>query len=391
MLNAATGGTKPAGAPAQTIKLAGTISAAGRHRGTTGDTVPVSGEHIKLANVKIDASGRRGGGKVLIVGDWGGGHRTRRSSATRAPSSRTTPSRPRPPSASMPRSTINASATGRGSGGKVVLWSDSQTTFAGTILAKGGAKSGDGGFVETSSHGQPVRRARGCQRAAGARLARCCSIRRTSTFVRPATALAAPGRWKQAPFQVCFQSQNVVIATDNNPALNGNGDLFVQASINWSSNNSLTLNAYRDINIYDYSPVTITNTGGGSLVLRADSTGTGVGKVNFQDPFNYTQPGDVSLASGTASIFFILSVKPPNSAVISTSYAGPTYIIPHFVTGNSPLTCGEQRLRFAKHSEQSGRHLPLGRDINAGAIPNFVPHPVCSSGVFEGQGQTIAI
>jgi hypothetical protein len=42
-------------------------------------------------------------------------------------------------------STINASATGRGHGGKVVLWSDNQTTFAGTILAKGGAKSGDGG------------------------------------------------------------------------------------------------------------------------------------------------------------------------------------------------------------------------------------------------------
>src|SRR6476620_10605001 len=42
VLNAATGGTKPAGAPAQTIKLA--------------------------------ASGRRGGGKILIGGDWGGGH-----------------------------------------------------------------------------------------------------------------------------------------------------------------------------------------------------------------------------------------------------------------------------------------------------------------------------
>ena len=74
VLNAATGGSKPAGAPAQTIKLAGTISAAGKHRGTTGGTIVVSGEHIKVANAKIDASGRRGGGKVLIGGDWGGGH-----------------------------------------------------------------------------------------------------------------------------------------------------------------------------------------------------------------------------------------------------------------------------------------------------------------------------
>ena len=58
VLNAATGGSKPAGAPAQTIKLAGTISAAGKHRGTTGGTIVVSGEHIKIANAKIDASGR---------------------------------------------------------------------------------------------------------------------------------------------------------------------------------------------------------------------------------------------------------------------------------------------------------------------------------------------
>ena len=52
VLNAATGGSKPAGAPAQTIKLAGTISAAGKHRGTTGGTIVVSGEHIKLANAQ---------------------------------------------------------------------------------------------------------------------------------------------------------------------------------------------------------------------------------------------------------------------------------------------------------------------------------------------------
>ena len=38
----------------------------------------------------------------------------------------------------MRRTAINASATESGHGGKVVLWSDSKTTFAGTILARGG-------------------------------------------------------------------------------------------------------------------------------------------------------------------------------------------------------------------------------------------------------------
>ena len=154
VLNAATGGSKPAGAPTQTIKLAGTLSAAGKQRGTKGGTIVVSGEDIKVTAANIDASGRRGGGKILIGGDWGGGHPdTTLVSNSSAKLENFTIATATTVSVDA-ATTINASATGRGNGGKVVLWSDSQTTFAGTILAKGGAKSGDGGFVETSSHGQ---------------------------------------------------------------------------------------------------------------------------------------------------------------------------------------------------------------------------------------------
>ena len=154
VLNAATGGSKPAGAPTQTIKLAGTLSAAGKHRGTKGGTIVVSGEDIKVTAANIDASGRRGGGKILIGGDWGGGHPdTTLVSNSSAKLENFTIATATTVSVDA-ATTINASATGRGNGGKVVLWSDSQTTFAGTILAKGGAKSGDGGFVEISSHGQ---------------------------------------------------------------------------------------------------------------------------------------------------------------------------------------------------------------------------------------------
>ena len=230
VLNAATGGSKPAGAPAQTIKLAGTISAAGRHRGTTGGTVVVSGEHIKLANAKIDASGRRGGGKVLIGGDWGGGHpNTTLVSNASAKLENFTIATATTVSVDA-RSTINASATGRGSGGKVVLWSDSQTTFAGTILAKGGAKSGDGGFVETSSHGQlALRRARGCQRATGQSrhaAARSGGLLHSFVLRRPLRPL---GAWKQVPFQVCFRARTSSSRPTTTPPLNGNGDIFVQA------------------------------------------------------------------------------------------------------------------------------------------------------------------
>ncbi|HIF3348552.1 TPA: hypothetical protein ACXZWN_004777, partial [Salmonella enterica] len=47
---------------------------------------------------------------------------------------------------------IDVSATEKGDGGKAVLWSEDYTNFRGRILAKGGAQSGNGGQVETSSH-----------------------------------------------------------------------------------------------------------------------------------------------------------------------------------------------------------------------------------------------
>src|SRR2546430_1555552 len=74
VLAAANAGSKPAGAPTQTIKISGTLSAAGKKKGTQGGPILVRGGDIKLANARIDASGRTGGGKVLIGGDWGGGN-----------------------------------------------------------------------------------------------------------------------------------------------------------------------------------------------------------------------------------------------------------------------------------------------------------------------------
>ena len=152
VLSAATGGSKPAGAPAQTVKISGTLSAAGKRKDTKGGTILVTGEHIRLARARVDASGRAGGGKVLIGGDWRGGNPNTNLLAN-ASAKLENFAIPTATTVSVGAgATINASATGRGDGGKVILWSDTETTFAGTILARGGAQSGDGGFVEVSSH-----------------------------------------------------------------------------------------------------------------------------------------------------------------------------------------------------------------------------------------------
>jgi hypothetical protein len=153
VLGAATAASKPANAPVQTVKLAGKLSAAGKDKGTIGGTVVVTGENIALAGAAIDASGRAGGGKVLIGGDTGGGKVNPAAASIELAKLESfvipTATRVSVDSASV----INASATGKGDGGKVVLWSDQRTTFAGTILARGGVKGGDGGFIETSDPG----------------------------------------------------------------------------------------------------------------------------------------------------------------------------------------------------------------------------------------------
>jgi hypothetical protein len=177
VLSAATGASKPAGAPTQVVKLSGQVSAAGKAKGTKGGTVVVTGENIQLSGAQIDASGDAGGGKVLIGGDTGGGHPSAAAANIELAKLESFVI-PTATTVSVDAGTvINASATGSGNGGKVVLWSDQQTTFAGTILARGGATGGNGGSwrrraTSSSTSAAPST----CGRPWEAR-GRCCLIR----------------------------------------------------------------------------------------------------------------------------------------------------------------------------------------------------------------------
>ena len=267
VLNAATGGSKPAGAPAQTIKLAGTISAAGRHRGTTGGTIVVSGEHIKVANAKIDASGRRGGGKILIGGDWGGGHPDL-SLVTNASAKLENFTIATATTVSVDaNSTINASATGRGHGGKVVLWSDNQTTFAGTILAKGGAKSGDGGFVEVSSKGQLAFAGNVDTRAPQGKTGTLLLDPTNLTIVSSCYYSCPESEMTAASLAAALNQNSTVISADN--------DLLVNAGVSWNTSYTLTMNAGHNIEIN--APISAPS---GGLKLNAGNLITAPNAVN---------------------------------------------------------------------------------------------------------------
>jgi filamentous hemagglutinin family protein len=245
VLGAATAASKPAAAPTQTVKVSGTLSTAGKKKGTIGGTIEVTGEAIALYGATLDASGVAGGGTVLVGGDWSGGNPTiqvTNPSAVLQPYAV-------PTATSVlfdPTSIVDVSATISGNGGKAIVWADQTTSFSGTIFARGGPLGGDGGFVETSGH--------------------------VLDFVGARVDTSAPygwtGSWLLDPYDLTIDSSaaatiaaslattNVTIQTTasgssgpgiSNPS--GNGDIFVNSGISWGSANSLTLSAYRNIAI----------------------------------------------------------------------------------------------------------------------------------------------
>lgn len=133
------GGQAPSDPPADppTLALLGATQLRSSSRRGSGGEITLTADAVDLLDTSsIDASGATGGGDVFVGGGFHGqdpsiadAQQTMVSSAV----------------------TIDAGATQTGNGGQVVLWSDSQTTFAGSIAARGGAVSGSGGTLEVSS------------------------------------------------------------------------------------------------------------------------------------------------------------------------------------------------------------------------------------------------
>ncbi len=107
--------------------------------GTTGGDIGLFGNSVALVAATADASGTAGaGGQIRVGGDYHGDN----------------PDVPNAQTVDVSGATVlRADGGGAGAGGRITVWSESETTFDGSLLAKP-AGGGAGGFLEASSHGQ---------------------------------------------------------------------------------------------------------------------------------------------------------------------------------------------------------------------------------------------
>ena len=362
VLSAATAATVPSGAPTQTVRVGGTLSAAGKKAGTSGGTIVVTGQKVALNAATVDASGKNGGGKVLIGGDVSGGHPT----AVAAGIAQATPESFAVATASDviidAASKISASAIATGNGGKIVVWSDGTTTFRGTVVAFGGLTSGNGGFAEVS--GKSVLNFTGDVKLGAPN-------GKVGTLLLDPTDLTIDSNAAGVIGGV-LANANVVLLTNADGTTSGpgatspgNGDIVVNSAINWSSGNSLTLSAYNSI---------IMNAGlsasGGAVTLRADNSGTGSGTVSFGRGVTISTSGVVSIFYNPSPAFCDCNV-----AFAPSKYANPTDFS-SFVSNPAQLTA-YMLVNNASDLQNISSNLAgtyaLGRTIDASSVTGFTP------------------
>lgn len=344
--------------------------------GTSGGQADVLGKKVHLTSTSnIDASGINGGGTVKVGGDYQGQGTTPTADYTNVDSG----------------SVINANAVTTGNGGKVTVWSNNETDFAGEINAKGGSISGNGGFVETSGHKLLAYKGKVNVTAPKGQVGtllldpenitiQTAGSSTTTGFGGTFSGNSDNSILTVADLQAALASANVVVTTGASGSQAG--DITVANAVSWTSNNSLTLNAHRDININ----AGISTTGSGTVSLHSDKDATGTGKVNFGSGGSLTIGNN-----GVAEIFY-------NPA----SYATPTDYSPSVTLGTGAALHSYMLVNNLNDLQNISTNLTgsyaLNNDIDATATSGwnsgagFAPIGAASqfSGVFNGQNHIIS-
>ena len=387
------------------VAVSGKISTASKHG--KGGTVILTADQVTLGSTaKLDASGATGG-TLLIGGDVHGG-------ADPSADFSITPVTNALVTTIAAGATLTANGT-NGQGGHIVVWSNDKTTFAGGLSVA--SANGAGGFAEVSSH--KLLDFTGTVDLAGTAGAGTLLLDPENLTIANGwdnglangggtyTAGADNSILSVATLQAALASGNVIVTTGGAGSAGSQaGDITVANDVTWSSGNSLTLDAYRDIDVN----ANITNTGGAAVTLRADNSGTGTGTVTFG-------AGNTISTSGTVTIYYNPAGNDATS-VNTTSYKTPTDYSGNVAGGGTLASTMLVNTVFDLQNINNNlsANYALGRDIdasgttswnsNAGFVPlgtdgagnvwdgsafsAYGPQSIGFSGTFDGQSHTIS-
>lgn len=280
-----------------TLLEAGSVtSATGEGKG---GEVQVLGTKVGLmGDAVVDVSGQSGGGTALIGGDYQG------KNAAVMNAEQTFVGKD---------AIIKADAITSGDGGKVIVWGNQTAQAYGSIFARGGAQSGNGGFIETSGHHLDV---------AGIR-------------VNAGAPKGKNGQWLLDPENIIVNdgtaSLNDVAAFGSRPGetteinsqllSNATADVILQATNDitfqygvGNTHEGVSLTAQAGNNIYVDAMLSFT----GNITLAANYFGTGEGRV-LGDGITAINAGGVKTITDYLNPPVVVPpVTPPPSADICT-------------------------------------------------------------------------
>lgn len=300
------------------VEGSGKLTAKGTASGAMGGTVDLLGSRVALNDqAVIDVSGDAGGGTVRI----GGGLRGKNADIQNAEFTYT-----------GAQTSIKADALTKGNGGKVIVWANDTTRAYSYISAKGGAQSGNGGFVETSGkRGLDVAAARVDTSASnGANGEWLLDPTDITIFheVRPVGEVSSPpisssevsfspissSEISDAQINAALASTDVTIQTiDGAIVVNGTGNRAGAATIN-STYGGLTLNAGGSIDILPGSSIRVP-----SLYLTGNSIrGTGA----IVTPYLQTQSSAGTSLNGNLNSISSLAANNSGTGNIELANSG---------------------------------------------------------------------
>ena len=364
------------------VDVSGRISTASKHG--KGGVVILTAKQVTLGHeARLDASGATGG-TLLIGGDVHGG-------ADPSADFSITPVTNALMTTIAAGATLTANGT-NGQGGNIVVWSNDKTTFAGGLSVAGA--NGAGGFAEVSGH--KLLDFTGSVDLAGTTGAGTLLLDPENVTISNGTdtgftngngtytAGADNSILSVATLQAALASGNVIVTTGGAGSAGSQaGDITVANDVTWSSGNSLTLDAYRDIDVN----ANITNTGGAAVTLRADNSGTGTGTVAFG-------AGNAISTSGTVTIYYNPAGNDATS-VNTTSYKTPTDYSGNVAGGGTLASTMLVNTVFDLQNINNNlsANYALGRDIDASGTATwnsnagFVPLGTDGAGkIWDGTG-----